>query len=167
MADWAEVRADLEYDMEYIWCQSRLEEREDAMAELMDRHRRLVNEAHQRAEREVNLHRIIDAKTEITHEVNRLAIALHHTEQHILAKGAVIASLQDAVETKNETIATLNEALEPYEEKDMELREDIMRLERTRLNAEQMYLVAERDAGLSPHTRTKGAQELFDALREI
>ena len=40
-------------------------------------------------------------------------------------------------------------------------------LERTRLRAEILYLKAEREAGLSPDARTRGAQELFDALTEI
>ena len=106
-----------------------------------------MNEAHQRAEREVNLQRLHDAKTEITHEVNRLAVALQHAEQQVMAKSAVIASLQETVEAKNEVIASLQEALEPYEEKDMELRADVMLLERHRLEAEQMYLTAERTPG--------------------
>ena len=111
--------------------------------------------------------RVLEAKTEITYEVNRLANALHHAEQQLLAKSAVIASLQDAVNTKNETIATLEEALEPYEDKDKALREDVLRVELARANAERMYLAAEQEAGMSPHTRTKGAQDLFDALRGV
>ena len=167
VADWSEVRADLEFDMESVWYQVRQETREDAMADLMDRHRRVVNEAQQRAEREANMQRVIEAKTEITYEVDRLANALHHAEQLLLAKSAVIASLQDAVNTKNETIATLEEALEPYEDKDKALREDVLRVELARANAERMYLAAEKEAGMSPHTRAKGAQDLFDALREV
>ena len=167
VADWSEVRADLEFDMESVWYQIRQEEREDAMAELMDRHRRAVNEAHQRAEREVTMQRTLEARTEIVYEVDRLANALHHAEQQLLAKSAVIGSLQEAVEAKNETIATLQEALEPYEDKDMALREDVLRVEMARSNAERMFLTAETEARMSPSTRTQGAQELFDALREI
>ena len=167
VADWSEVRADLEFDMESVWYQIRQEEREDAMAELMDRHRRAVNEAHQRAEREVTMQRTLEARAGIIHEVDRPANALHHAEQQLLAKSAVIGSLQEAVNAKNEAIATLQEALEPYEDKDMALREDVLRVEMARSNAERMYLAAEREARMSPSTRTKGAQELFDALREI
>ena len=153
--------------MESVWYQIRQEEREDAMAELMDRHRRAVNEAHQRAEREVTMQRTLEARAEIVYEVDRLANALHHAEQQLLAKSAVIGSLQEAVEAKNETIATLQEALEPYEDKDRALREDVLRVEMARSKAERMYLAAEKDARLSPSMRTQGAQEMFDALREI
>ena len=167
VADWGEVRADLEYDIEYTWCQMKLEEREDAMAELMDRHRKMVNEAHQRTQQDANLQRLYEAKAEITREVDRLAAAVKYKEQRVIAKDAVIESLQKMLDTKNEVIATLNEALEPYEEKDMALREDVLLLERTRLRAETLYLQAEREAGRSPDVRTQGAQELLIALKDI
>ena len=59
----------------------------------MDRHRGLVNEAHQRSEREVHLQRLHDAKAEITREVDRLAAAVKHAEQQLIAKDEVIDSL--------------------------------------------------------------------------
>ena len=113
------------------------------------------------------MQRTLEARSEIIYEVDRLGNALRQAEGQLLAKSAVIGSLQEAVEAKNETIVTLKELLEPYEDKDRALREDVLRVEMARSKAERLYLAAEKDARMSPSTRTQGAQELFDALRDI
>ena len=167
VADWGEVRADLEYDIEYIWWQLTLAEREAASAEQTSRRRMMALKEHKLAHPDANLQSLYEEKVELIREVDRLGAAVKYQEQRVIAKDAVIESLRNKLGNKDEEIASLSQALEPYEEKDMALREDVLLLERTRLRAETLYLQVERDAGLSPDVRAQGAQELLVALKDI
>ena len=96
IANWGEVRADLEYEIDVVWHAQYLDVRERTMEEMDGEITMLRQELHDVTELGYRQHVVTMTDTRLLHERDQLQAALKAAHEHIAAEKRLNANLQEA-----------------------------------------------------------------------